>query len=137
MEIAAQACERTRIECGRLSFAEQCNYCERESVNVSLSNLLTFPFIKQEIARKALELHGWCAGRSGKNRSPRGLIRLLKSAGTAGRDVAGLTHCPLGAQVLRPGVGDDGHVAAQARRHPYYCLAGVFLKTGPCAWCGA
>ena len=59
MEISAQACERTRLEAGSLPFAEQCNFCERESVNVSLSNLLTFPFVKEAVSKKKLQLHGW------------------------------------------------------------------------------
>ena len=54
MEIASQACERTRLDAGHLPFAAQCSYCERESVNVSLANLLTFPWIKDAVARRAL-----------------------------------------------------------------------------------
>lgn len=114
MEIAAQACERTRIECGHLPFAEQCAFCERESVNVSLSNLLTFPFIKQEIARKALELHGWCARCAAVSSgacvcvvvTPALLDRAIVGgspavAATAGSRIAGCAFrsCP---QVLRP-----------------------------------
>ena len=59
MEIASQACERTRLDAGHLPFAAQCSYCERESVNVSLANLLTFPWIKDAVARRTLQLHGW------------------------------------------------------------------------------
>ncbi len=61
MEIASQACERTRLDAGHLPFGAQCSYCERESVNVSLANLLTFPWIKDAVARRVLQLHGWCA----------------------------------------------------------------------------
>jgi carbonic anhydrase len=60
MEIASQACERTRLDAGHLPFPAQCSYCERESVNVSLANLLTFPWIKDAVARRVLQLHGWC-----------------------------------------------------------------------------
>lgn len=59
MEIASTACERTRLDAGHLSFGDQCAYCERESVNVSLANLLTFPWIKDAVSRRALQLHGW------------------------------------------------------------------------------
>ena len=59
MEIASAACERTRLDAGHLPFGAQCSYCERESVNVSLANLLTFPWIKDAVARRVLQLHGW------------------------------------------------------------------------------
>ena len=59
MEIASQACERTRLDAGHLPFAAQCAHCERESVNVSLANMLTFPWIKDAVAKRKLQLHGW------------------------------------------------------------------------------
>ena len=39
-----------------LSF--QCAYAERESINVSLTNLLTFPWVKERVNRRELQLHG-------------------------------------------------------------------------------
>jgi carbonic anhydrase len=59
MEIASAACERTRLDAGQMDLAQQCAYCERESINVSLANLLTFPWIKDAVSRRALQLHGW------------------------------------------------------------------------------
>ena len=59
MEISSTACERTRLAAGHLSFEAQCAHCERESVNVSLANLLTFPWIKDALANHKLQLHGW------------------------------------------------------------------------------
>lgn len=41
MELAESACEHTRISVGHLPFEAQCAHCERESINVSLANLLT------------------------------------------------------------------------------------------------
>ena len=59
MGIASTACERTRLDAGHLDCTSQCSYCERESVNVSLANLLTFPWIKDAVSRRTLQLHGW------------------------------------------------------------------------------
>ena len=38
---------------------EQSRYCEKEAINVSLANLLTFPWIKEKVTRKELGVHGW------------------------------------------------------------------------------
>ncbi|XP_050223656.1 beta carbonic anhydrase 1, chloroplastic [Mercurialis annua] len=43
---------------GHLSFEEQCGHCEREAVNVSLANLLTYPFVRNAVANKTLGLKG-------------------------------------------------------------------------------
>lgn len=37
---------------------EQCSQCEKEAVNVSLGNLLTYPFVKKTVENKTLALHG-------------------------------------------------------------------------------
>uniref|UniRef100_A0A1D1XG64 Carbonic anhydrase n=1 Tax=Anthurium amnicola TaxID=1678845 RepID=A0A1D1XG64_9ARAE len=41
-----------------LTPAEQCTKCEKEAVNVSLKNLLTYPFVKKATQNKTLALHG-------------------------------------------------------------------------------
>mmetsp|Transcript_34053 Transcript_34053/g.47193 ORF Transcript_34053/g.47193 Transcript_34053/m.47193 type:complete len:290 (+) Transcript_34053:129-998(+) len=51
--------ERTLRKFPDATFAEQCRACEQESVNSSLSNLLTFPFIKEAIQSGQLDIHGW------------------------------------------------------------------------------
>lgn len=33
--------------------------CEKESILVSLENLMTFPWVKEQVDKKALTLHGW------------------------------------------------------------------------------
>ena len=44
LQIGQPARERTRRLCRGLDFAMQCRQCERESINVSLGNLLTYPW---------------------------------------------------------------------------------------------
>lgn len=46
--------------CPHDGFEDKCRYCEKESVNVSLGNLLTFPWIKESVSKGELVLHGWC-----------------------------------------------------------------------------
>ncbi|PKI42692.1 hypothetical protein CRG98_036974 [Punica granatum] len=41
-----------------LSFEEQCHNCEKEAVNVSLGNLLTYPFVREAVVKKTLVLKG-------------------------------------------------------------------------------
>ncbi|XP_019440341.1 PREDICTED: beta carbonic anhydrase 5, chloroplastic-like [Lupinus angustifolius] len=41
-----------------LSFDEQCTHCEKESINNSLSNLLTYPWIEEKVAKEELFVHG-------------------------------------------------------------------------------
>ncbi|KAI9121328.1 hypothetical protein K1719_008361 [Acacia pycnantha] len=40
------------------SFQELCSHCEKEAVNVSLGNLLTYPFVREGLANKTLSLKG-------------------------------------------------------------------------------
>ncbi|KAI4314326.1 hypothetical protein L6164_027246 [Bauhinia variegata] len=42
----------------QLSFQEQCTNCEKEAVNVSLGNLLTYPFVRDGLVKKTLTLKG-------------------------------------------------------------------------------
>eukprot|EP00252_Welwitschia_mirabilis_P027914 TRINITY_DN9793_c0_g1_i4.p1 TRINITY_DN9793_c0_g1~~TRINITY_DN9793_c0_g1_i4.p1 ORF type:complete len:265 (+),score=45.06 TRINITY_DN9793_c0_g1_i4:712-1506(+) len=58
ISIAKPARARTKATVGHLPFEAQCSHCEKESVNQSLSNLLTFPFIKDLVSQEKLFLHG-------------------------------------------------------------------------------
>ncbi|XP_024403991.1 carbonic anhydrase 2 [Physcomitrium patens] len=58
MEIAQPARTVTKAIVGKESVDEQCKFCEKESVNVSLSNLLTYPWIKEKVIGNKLSLHG-------------------------------------------------------------------------------
>ncbi|KAG6425026.1 hypothetical protein SASPL_115449 [Salvia splendens] len=41
-----------------LSFDQRCRHCEKESINRSLMNLLTYPWIEERVIRGKLSIHG-------------------------------------------------------------------------------
>ncbi len=41
------------------SFDEQCAHCEKASIEISLTNLMTFPWIKEKCDSGSLTIHGW------------------------------------------------------------------------------
>ncbi|KAK4757077.1 hypothetical protein SAY87_007204 [Trapa incisa] len=43
---------------GGKEFGEQCTHCEKEAVNVSLGNLLSYPFVREGLVNKTLGLKG-------------------------------------------------------------------------------
>lgn len=43
---------------GSAPLGEQCGYCEKEAVNVSLGNLLSYPFVRDGLVKKTLGLKG-------------------------------------------------------------------------------
>ncbi|XP_034682222.1 beta carbonic anhydrase 5, chloroplastic-like isoform X4 [Vitis riparia] len=49
---------RTKATASKLSFDQQCRNCEKESINCSLLNLLTYPWIKERVERGMLSIHG-------------------------------------------------------------------------------
>eukprot|EP01018_Ginkgo_biloba_P023574 Gb_07691 [translate_table: standard] len=58
VKIGGEARSKVKKLHGHLPFEEQCSLCEKEAVNVSLNNLLTFPFVRDGIINKTLALHG-------------------------------------------------------------------------------
>ncbi|KAI3698884.1 hypothetical protein L2E82_42779 [Cichorium intybus] len=58
VNICASAKNKVKAEFGDLDIAELCTHCEKEAVNVSLGNLLTYPFIKAAVLSKTLTLKG-------------------------------------------------------------------------------
>ncbi|OMO85238.1 Carbonic anhydrase [Corchorus capsularis] len=48
----------TKDAASNLSFDQQCTHCEKESINCSLLNLLTYPWIEEKVKRGVLSLHG-------------------------------------------------------------------------------
>ncbi len=40
-------------------FEEQCQICEQAVIEVSVKNLLSFPWIKSRVDAGKLEVHGW------------------------------------------------------------------------------
>lgn len=49
---------RTKAATAHLSFDQQCRFCEKESINQSLLNLLSYPWIEDRVRRGLLSLHG-------------------------------------------------------------------------------
>jgi carbonic anhydrase len=42
-----------------MSFEKQCEDCELSSIDQSLKNLMTFPWIQERVSAGTLNLHGW------------------------------------------------------------------------------
>ncbi|KAL4332832.1 hypothetical protein GQ457_07G017080 [Hibiscus cannabinus] len=58
VSICLTARTKVKSEFNELSFQELCEHCEKESVNVSLGNLLTYPFVREALVKKTLVLKG-------------------------------------------------------------------------------
>ncbi|KAK7846825.1 carbonic anhydrase [Quercus suber] len=58
VQICSPAKAKVKAEYNGLSFSEQCTNCEKEAVNVSLGNLLTYPFVRDGLVKKTLALKG-------------------------------------------------------------------------------
>ncbi|XP_059656106.1 carbonic anhydrase 2-like isoform X2 [Cornus florida] len=58
VKICLPAKTRVKAEFDSLDFAEQCHNCEKEAVNVSLGNLLTYPFVRHGVMKKTLSVQG-------------------------------------------------------------------------------
>nr|GMC93517.1 carbonic anhydrase, chloroplastic-like [Ipomoea batatas]GMC95252.1 carbonic anhydrase, chloroplastic-like [Ipomoea batatas] len=56
VKICLPAKHKVISEHGGAPFGDQCVYCEKEAVNVSLGNLLTYPFVREGLAKKTLAL---------------------------------------------------------------------------------
>ncbi|CAN0924005.1 Carbonic anhydrase, chloroplastic [Linum grandiflorum] len=58
VKICSTASSKVKNDCKELSFDEQCFRCEKATVNVSLGNLLTYPFVRDAVVKKTLALKG-------------------------------------------------------------------------------
>nr|CCW28006.1 carbonic anhydrase [Petroselinum crispum] len=58
VKIGLPAKSKVLAEHGSKPFGDQCTCCEKEAVNVSLSNLLTYPFVRDGLVNKTLALKG-------------------------------------------------------------------------------
>ncbi|MQL78512.1 hypothetical protein Taro_010947 [Colocasia esculenta] len=58
VKIGLPAREKVKAAHGSLPFVDQCTQCEKEAVNTSLQNLLTYPFVKEGLENKTLSLYG-------------------------------------------------------------------------------
>ncbi|KAL8097365.1 beta carbonic anhydrase 5, chloroplastic [Apium graveolens] len=48
----------TKAAASNLSFDLQCKHCEKESVNLSLLNLISYPWIEERVSKGLLSIHG-------------------------------------------------------------------------------
>ncbi|GLU21613.1 hypothetical protein SLE2022_377440 [Rubroshorea leprosula] len=58
VNICANAKNKVKSDYKDLSWPEQCKHCEKEAVNVSLGNLLTYPFVREAVVNKTLAIKG-------------------------------------------------------------------------------
>uniref|UniRef100_I1N5Q2 Carbonic anhydrase n=1 Tax=Glycine max TaxID=3847 RepID=I1N5Q2_SOYBN len=58
VKIGLPAKAKVKTQHGDAPFAELCSHCEKEAVNVSLGNLLTYPFVRDGLVNKTLSLKG-------------------------------------------------------------------------------
>ncbi|XP_027359663.1 carbonic anhydrase 2-like isoform X2 [Abrus precatorius] len=58
VQICTPAKNKVKAEKSGSSFSEQCSNCEKEAVNVSLGNLLTYPFVRDGVVKKTIALKG-------------------------------------------------------------------------------
>ncbi|NP_001304227.1 carbonic anhydrase, chloroplastic [Vigna radiata] len=58
VKIGLPAKAKVKTQHGDAPFAELCTHCEKEAVNVSLGNLLTYPFVRDGLVNKTLALKG-------------------------------------------------------------------------------
>ncbi|KAL8136529.1 hypothetical protein V2J09_002530 [Rumex salicifolius] len=56
--VGRKARQNTESAASGHGFDQQCRYCEKESINHSLQNLLTYPWIEERVAKGTLSLHG-------------------------------------------------------------------------------
>ncbi|KAK8607248.1 hypothetical protein V6N13_052991 [Hibiscus sabdariffa] len=58
VEIGMPARNKVKAQNQGESFGLQCTYCEKEAVNLSIGNLLTYPFVREKLVNKNLTLRG-------------------------------------------------------------------------------
>jgi carbonic anhydrase len=58
VKICLPAKSKVLAESESSAFEDQCGRCEREAVNVSLANLLTYPFVREGVVKGTLALKG-------------------------------------------------------------------------------
>nr|AAO17574.1 carbonic anhydrase 3 [Flaveria bidentis] len=58
VKVGLPAKSKVKAEHGSASIDDQCVSCEKEAVNVSLANLLTYPFVRNGLINKTLAIKG-------------------------------------------------------------------------------
>ncbi|KAG6573742.1 Beta carbonic anhydrase 3, partial [Cucurbita argyrosperma subsp. sororia] len=58
VKICTPAKTKTQTNCTDMSFEDKCTNCEKEAVNVSLGNLLSYPFVRESVVNNKLFVRG-------------------------------------------------------------------------------
>ncbi|KAJ3670822.1 hypothetical protein LUZ60_008248 [Juncus effusus] len=58
VKIGWSARNEVKKEYGTLPLSDQCTHCEKAAVNLSLKNLMTYPFVKEVLKKNTLKLIG-------------------------------------------------------------------------------
>ncbi|XP_024987868.1 carbonic anhydrase 2-like isoform X1 [Cynara cardunculus var. scolymus] len=59
VKICLPAKSKVKTDCSDdMDFTDQCTNCEKEAVNVSLGNLLTYPFVREAVVNKQVSIKG-------------------------------------------------------------------------------
>ncbi|GFP80093.1 beta carbonic anhydrase 4 [Phtheirospermum japonicum] len=58
VKICKAAKAKVQSECNKLDFDGQCGQLEKEAVNISLGNLLSYPFVREAVVKNTLLLKG-------------------------------------------------------------------------------
>ncbi|KAK4485772.1 hypothetical protein RD792_008418 [Penstemon davidsonii] len=58
VNICKAAKAKVQAESKNLDFSEQCTQLEKEAINVSLGNLLTYPYVREAVVKNTLSLKG-------------------------------------------------------------------------------
>ncbi|KAK7361873.1 hypothetical protein VNO77_03962 [Canavalia gladiata] len=58
VQICNPAKSKVKAEATKVDFSDQCTNCEKAAVNVSLGNLLTYPFVRDGVVNNTLALKG-------------------------------------------------------------------------------
>jgi len=59
VSIVKAAKDKVNAQFPDLSMEQKCHICEQEALQISLDNLLTFPWVKSKVMAQKLFLHGW------------------------------------------------------------------------------
>ena len=59
MNVGLPARTKVNMIMPNAKFEDKCACLEQEAINTSLSNLLSFPFIKDKVTEGSLSIHGW------------------------------------------------------------------------------
>ncbi|KAH6557964.1 hypothetical protein KP509_1Z083900 [Ceratopteris richardii] len=57
LKIGEHRCEQVKELHSSKNLDEQCTLCEKECVNLSVHNVLTYPFVKEAVATKKISVH--------------------------------------------------------------------------------